>query len=435
MNKKAFTLIELLVVIAIIGILSGAIAVSMNSAIGAARDGMRKADISVLRTALLEYSILNNNTYPIADCSVNESCTALYEALVPAYIGSLPTDPLGTYYTYESDGSTFVTTATLSDATTYSYDSTVGFSTGSGGSSYVSTCLEDMGGGIACAESTDGSYTIYTFTRTSTPGTTTWTVPSGVTSVEYLVVGGGGAGSGNQLDLPYSGYGNSAGGGGGGGVLTNFGQTKISVSSSVDVVVGAGGIASLTKAKSGNGGNSSFGLIVATGGGAGGKELDSSGNSGGSGGGASYGGIAGSGNTPTTTPSQGNNGGGSGQSTSGGGGGGGAGTVGSSDVGVYPNNNGGNGGNGISCAISGTSVFYGGGGGGGCHYLSISGGSGGLGGGGNGGLGIVGVTAGANNSGGGGGGAGTQSVYNNAAYNFPGGNGGSGIVIIRFTIL
>lgn len=121
MNKKAFTLIELLVVIAIIGILSGLVFVSMGGALGTAQDGRRKADVGTLKTALFQYSILNNNTYPVANCNVTESCTALYEALVPNYIASLPTDPDSeSYYTYVSDGDTFTVSATLSDATTYS---------------------------------------------------------------------------------------------------------------------------------------------------------------------------------------------------------------------------------------------------------------------------------------------------------------------------
>ena len=52
---------------------------------------------------------------------------------------------------------------------------------------------------------------IQTFTATST-----WTCPTGVTSVDYLVVAGGGAGGGN---------GNNGGGGGAGGYKTGTGLT------------------------------------------------------------------------------------------------------------------------------------------------------------------------------------------------------------------
>jgi len=130
MNKKAFTLIELLVVIVIVGILSGLVFVQMNGAIGAAQDSRRKTDISTLRKALLNYSVFHGNTYPIADCSINSSCTALYNALVPEYIPALPADPIsGNYYTYKStSGTSFNISAVLSNSTAYSYDSIAGFS-------------------------------------------------------------------------------------------------------------------------------------------------------------------------------------------------------------------------------------------------------------------------------------------------------------------
>lgn len=128
-NKKGFTLIELLVVIAIIGILSGIIAISLNGATDAAKDGRRKADIGTIRKALLAYSVLNGNTYPIATCSVNSSCTALYNALVPTYLADLPKDPnTGTYYSYTSTGSDFTVSSTLSNSTSYSYTASTGFS-------------------------------------------------------------------------------------------------------------------------------------------------------------------------------------------------------------------------------------------------------------------------------------------------------------------
>ena len=77
---------------------------------------------------------------------------------------------------------------------------------------------------------------------------------------DVLAVGGGGAGG--------SAYGRSAGGGGGGGVLQ---QSVFFAKGSFNVVVGAGGVASLTGANSVTQGKDSgiTGKLVALGGGAG----------------------------------------------------------------------------------------------------------------------------------------------------------------------
>jgi prepilin-type N-terminal cleavage/methylation domain-containing protein len=61
--NKGFTLIELLVVIAIIGILSGLIIVSMNSATKQANDARVQASLDQLRTAAQLYAINNNNVF------------------------------------------------------------------------------------------------------------------------------------------------------------------------------------------------------------------------------------------------------------------------------------------------------------------------------------------------------------------------------------
>jgi uncharacterized protein (TIGR02145 family)/prepilin-type N-terminal cleavage/methylation domain-containing protein len=132
MNKnKAFTLIELLVVIAIVGILSGFVAVSMNGAQDTARDAKRKATIDTLRKAIIMYGVEHGAVYPVEStvCNIGSTCTTLASALVPAYMGSLPADPVSGYYTYQSaTGTDFTVGSTLSNLTTYSYTYSTGFS-------------------------------------------------------------------------------------------------------------------------------------------------------------------------------------------------------------------------------------------------------------------------------------------------------------------
>ena len=239
----------------------------------------------------------------------------------------------------------------------------------------------------------------------NTTGTTSWTVPTGVTAVDYLVVAGGGGGGYN------------GGGGGAGGVITG---TFAAVSGSVTVTVGAEGAGSTNPNTRGvNGANSAFGSFTALGGGGGGSGNNVIGLNGGSGGGAAATGTPGSG-----TSGQGN-GGGYGDTPGGsgnywGGGGGGAGSAGGN---ATRNANGGAGGTGIESSITGIPLTFAGGGGGGAR--SGTAGIGGTGGGGDGGIGTNPGINGQPNTGGGGGGGGTTGN---------GGSGGSGIVIIRYIL-
>lgn len=251
-----------------------------------------------------------------------------------------------------------------------------------------------------------------------------WTCPTGVTSVQALIVAGGGGGGFN-----------GGGGGGAGGLVYNSSVTVVP-GTVYTITVGNGGAGSSTSAATGsNGTNSSisgtgFSTITAIGGGGGNSRsfagTIATGGSGGGGGGsqASASQAAGPG-----TASQGNAGGigttpDAGTSAAGGGGGG-AGAVGTAASSLT----GGKGGNGLSYSISGIPVIYAGGGGGGCTSPTAgTPGVGGDGGGGRGGAGsgtIFGYAGqpGALNTGSGGGGAGGG---------LQGGTGSSGIVIINW---
>jgi hypothetical protein len=295
-------------------------------------------------------------------------------------------------------------------------------------------------------------------------GTTTWTVPTGITSAWILVVGGGGGGASRH-----------AGGGGAGGVVE---ATSYPVSGTVGVLVGGGGSAGLAASNGTSGTNSRFFAnaeatsgstgLLAQGGGFGGfyTQIDSyniaRAGAGGSGGGTGvpspftrdlitpYGNIYSNGLTTQSSVTQknlggsalssnfaqyGNDGAQGGESTYwAGGGGGGAGTAGNrggSATGI--NRSGGSGGAGLAFLITGTSTYFGGGGGGGAGVDSSgnlgSAGAGGSGGGGAGSVGNNTATVGTANTGGGGGGGGL--TFSGA--NGPGAAGGSGIVIVRYT--
>jgi len=68
----------------------------------------------------------------------------------------------------------------------------------------------------------------------TTPGTTTWTVPTGVTSISAVVVGGGGAGGGGST-------GSYSGSGGSGGNLGFAVSIPVTGGQVLDITVGAGG--------------------------------------------------------------------------------------------------------------------------------------------------------------------------------------------------
>jgi len=248
----------------------------------------------------------------------------------------------------------------------------------------------------------------------TTTGSSTWIAPVGVTSVNHLVVAGGGAG-GSAGPTMYDG----AGGGGGAGGFAN-GSLVIVPGTAYTLTVGTGGTGATGRTVGANGSNSVFATITAIGGGGGGGGANiTSGRSGGSGGGGANGGLAGTG-----TVGQGNDGGYYGGSP--GNGGGGAGSVGGSASGQF----GAPGGAGLSSSISGSPVTYAGGGGGGAYATSPgSAGSGGSGGGGNGG---VNNASGSNATGYGSGGGGSGGTYNTTG-TLSGGSGSSGIVILSYT--
>jgi len=212
-------------------------------------------------------------------------------------------------------------------------------------------------------QTTDGATRRISITapsQTSSSTGCTFTPPTGVTSVQVLVVAGGGGGGGRFV-----------GGGGGAGGLRTDTSYSVSAGSSYSITVGRGGTGGANSTTAANamgsdGANSVFGTITSTGGGGGGGYVSSpgqvgrAGGSGGGGSGSATQTIAGG----AASPSGQGNAGGSGVAATGqnpGGGGGGSAAVGSNGG----SSGGGAGGTGTSNNITGAFVTYAAGGGGG----------------------------------------------------------------------
>jgi hypothetical protein len=243
-------------------------------------------------------------------------------------------------------------------------------------------------------------------------GSNTFSVPSGVTSLQVLVVAGGGSGS----------NGDGEGGGGGAGGYIEMPSYPATPGGSIPLSVGAGATIPGTGRTSADGTNSVFGALTAIGGGGGGSWQGGAGRAGGSGGG---GGADSGGAGPASQPVQPGNsgtygygypGGSAGSRTSAGGGG--AGAVGQPAPA-------GAGGAGRTSSITGSPVYRAGGGGGTNGPASGVSGPGGTGGGGRGSYSGATGQPGTTNTGGGGGGG-----HNDAPTT--GGSGAPGIIIVKY---
>jgi hypothetical protein len=194
----------------------------------------------------------------------------------------------GTNYITGSNASNYLALATNgSERLRIDSNGNVGIGTGSPDASLHVIAVAAPGGtgGDSIYDITENgvSYRVHKFT---TVGAATFTPPAGVTSVEVLVVAGGGA-AGDGVPGHWTGS-----TGGGGGVL--YGTLDVSTGPK-NVVVGAGGNG-VNAGSGGNGANSSFDTTyVANGGGGGGKvagETPGNGFAGGTGGSGGGGGAA-----------------------------------------------------------------------------------------------------------------------------------------------
>jgi len=116
-NKTGFTMIELLVVTTIIIVLTTIGLVSFTTANRNARNGKRKADLEMVRQALVLYRV-DAGSYPSG--TVFSTMISTISEYTSATEVTDPKNDATYFYAYSSDGSTFTLTAILEpDGTAY----------------------------------------------------------------------------------------------------------------------------------------------------------------------------------------------------------------------------------------------------------------------------------------------------------------------------
>jgi general secretion pathway protein G len=112
-NQDGFTLIEIMVVILILGLLATIVVQSLRGATDKAKRVKAQADIAEIKTGLDRY-YLDSGSYPTTDQGLASLTSQPSSGRIPTnyesggYLQSVPKDPWGNPYFYQSDGNSYV---------------------------------------------------------------------------------------------------------------------------------------------------------------------------------------------------------------------------------------------------------------------------------------------------------------------------------------
>jgi|ERR1700683_420702 general secretion pathway protein G len=112
-SQEGFTLIEIMVVILILGLLATIVVQSLRGATDKAKKVKAQADIAEIKTGLDRY-YLDSGSYPTTDQGLTALMSQPSSGRIPTnyesggYLQSVPKDPWGNPYFYQSDGNAYV---------------------------------------------------------------------------------------------------------------------------------------------------------------------------------------------------------------------------------------------------------------------------------------------------------------------------------------
>ncbi len=107
--KKGFTLIELVIVIVILGILAAVAALSFSNMTSKAKDGVAKANLRAMKSAVMMYQASHNGDYPEPnDTGIDNTADDATAKGIGNFLDLLEKaayqEPKGYTYTYTTEG-------------------------------------------------------------------------------------------------------------------------------------------------------------------------------------------------------------------------------------------------------------------------------------------------------------------------------------------